>query len=181
MSKLRNHGFYDMGSFTQEDFVKEYETACKESSFYALKTDYFKAVLEDVNAFVLSYNRDDSDGMIDYFNTNFYFFGCKFDNCKQVEKVARIKDKKPKDATTPAVVNGEKLEEKESLFSIKEGEHTRTHEKLYLVKCLKTLDRKTYLSVVAQIKEIGGYYSTFTHSFIFRTNPEEALKGIKIA
>lgn len=52
MSKLRNHGFYDMGSFTQEDFVKEYETACKESSFYALKTDYFKAVLEDVNAFV---------------------------------------------------------------------------------------------------------------------------------
>jgi hypothetical protein len=181
MSKLRNHGFYDMGSFTQEDFVKEYEAACKESSFYALKTDYFKAVLEDVNAFVLSYNRDDSDGMIDYFNTNFYFFGCKFDNCKQVEKVARLKDKKPKDATTPAVVNREKLEEKESLFSVKVGEHTRTHEKLYLVKCLKTLDRKTYLSVVAQIKEIGGYYSTFTHSFIFRTNPEEALKGIKIA
>ena len=71
--------------------------------------------------------------MIDYFNTNFYFFGCKFDNCKQVEKVARLKDKKPKDATTPAVVNREKLEEKESLFSIKVGEHTRTHEKhIYL-------------------------------------------------
>ena len=31
------------------------------------------AVLSDVNDFIKSYRRDDSDGMIDYFDTNFYY------------------------------------------------------------------------------------------------------------
>lgn len=31
------------------------------------------AILKDIDAFAMSYNYDDSDGMIDYFDTNFYF------------------------------------------------------------------------------------------------------------
>lgn len=38
-------------------------------------TDEVKKVVDDVNAMVNSYRMDDSDGMIDYFNTNFYFIG----------------------------------------------------------------------------------------------------------
>lgn len=36
-------------------------------------TDYAKAVLSDVNDVIKSYRFDDSDGMIDYFDTNFYY------------------------------------------------------------------------------------------------------------
>jgi curved DNA-binding protein CbpA len=36
-------------------------------------TDYAKAVLSDVNDMIKSYRYDDSDGMIDYFDTNFYY------------------------------------------------------------------------------------------------------------
>lgn len=38
-------------------------------------TDEVKKVVDDVNAMVNSYRMDDSDSMIDYFNTNFYFTG----------------------------------------------------------------------------------------------------------
>lgn len=47
---------------------------------YFLKTCYTKEVqdiMNDVNKFVESYRYDDSDGMIDYFDTNFYYFGVK--------------------------------------------------------------------------------------------------------
>lgn len=38
-------------------------------------TDEVKKVVDDVNAMVNSYRMDDSDSMIDYFHTNFYFTG----------------------------------------------------------------------------------------------------------
>ena len=47
---------------------------------YFLKTCYTEEVqdiMNDVNKFVESYRYDDSDGMIDYFDTNFYYFGVK--------------------------------------------------------------------------------------------------------
>ena len=34
-------------------------------------------IMKDVDRFVSSYRYDDSDGMIDYFDTNFYYFGVK--------------------------------------------------------------------------------------------------------
>ena len=34
-------------------------------------------IMKDVDRFVKSYRYDDSDGMIDYFDTNFYYFGVK--------------------------------------------------------------------------------------------------------
>lgn len=34
-------------------------------------------IMKDVDRFVASYRYDDSDGMIDYFDTNFYYFGVK--------------------------------------------------------------------------------------------------------
>lgn len=34
-------------------------------------------IMKDVDRFVSSYRYDDSDGMIDYFDTNFYYFGAK--------------------------------------------------------------------------------------------------------
>ena len=59
--------------------------------------DVTSAVIEDVDAFVHSYNYEDCDGMIDYFHVDFYYFGCCRDNgasVKIVPKTARIKNKK---------------------------------------------------------------------------------------
>lgn len=50
-------------------------------------------VLIDINTFVKSYNYNDSDAMIDYFNTNFYYhlaIGQSDKPAKFVERIARI-------------------------------------------------------------------------------------------
>lgn len=58
--------------------------------------DQAKQLFEDINALVLSYNYDDSNCQIDYFNTNFYYhlqIG-KWDKpFKIVEKTARLGQK----------------------------------------------------------------------------------------
>ena len=35
-----------------------------------------RAVIQDVDNFVKSYNYHDCDGMMDYFHVDFYYFGC---------------------------------------------------------------------------------------------------------
>lgn len=96
--KLRRNGLFEMDSWTDEDLIQAYEKAVERSAFYAIRTEYFTSVIDDVEDFVKSYNYDDSDSMIDYFDTNFYFFGVGTDDCKQVEKTARIKNKTAKPA-----------------------------------------------------------------------------------
>lgn len=67
------------------------------SKYAHILNDVTKAVIEDVDAFVKSYNYEDCDGMIDYFDVDFYYFGCCQDNgagIKIVPKTARIKNKK---------------------------------------------------------------------------------------
>ena len=72
---LRRNRLFELNSWTDEDLIQAYEAALEKApQYYGIKTEYFKAVLDDVDAFVQSYNYDDSDGMIDYFDTNFYYF-----------------------------------------------------------------------------------------------------------
>lgn len=89
--KLRHNDLFTLDSWADEELIEAYAAALEKSAYhYGIKTEYFKNVLDDVNAFVNSYNYEDCDGMIDYFCVDFYFFGCGYDECKQVEKVARI-------------------------------------------------------------------------------------------
>lgn len=44
----------------------------KDGRFFKNYTDESKEILSNVKNLVNQYNYDDSDGMIDYFNTNFY-------------------------------------------------------------------------------------------------------------
>lgn len=68
-------------------------------------TEQAITVLQDVQAFINSYNYDDSDSMIDYFSTNFYSdldIG-KWDKpFKVVEKIPRVKGRAEKDDTGKA-------------------------------------------------------------------------------
>ena len=184
LHKLHYNGFLPDSYYTKDIFAA-YEKACKENqSFYGVKTEYFESVINDIDSFVASYNYDDSDSQTDYFDVNFYDGKCDYSHCQFVPNVARVAKKDyapsaPKKATEESTTVA--IETSGENFSIEESEHTKTHEKIYLVKCLQTLSRDNYILLNNLFKENGGYYSKFTHSFIFKDDPSEFLKGVRIA
>ena len=64
----------------------------REPSRYRILTERAAAVRDEVDAYVKSYHYSDCDGMIDYFNVNFYYFGCLQDwkSVKIVPRTERI-------------------------------------------------------------------------------------------
>ena len=182
MRRMSSNGYFNRESWTEEEFIKDYDAMLEKTTnygFFAVPTEYFKTVVEDVDALVKSYNYEDCDGMIDYFDVNFYYFGCQTSDCKQVEKVARI----AKQTTTPATTKDTEsatpeIETSGERYAIEESKHTKTGARIWLVKWLDRLSREEYVTLNNKIKNIGGYYSRYTHSFIFNSDPTEALKAI---
>lgn len=152
-------------------------------------TEYGFAVLEDVYKFMQSYNYDDSDSMIDYFDVNFYdsFNIGKWDKgFKIVPKTAKIKNqygtptKKANKKDTKQ--ESEAIEQKSGYtYRITKGEDTRDGSELWLVRIEETLDREAYKAEATAMKERGGYYSKFRKAFIFRFDPSEILTRKKAA
>lgn len=177
--KLRNNKIFTLDTWTDEELLTAYDEACKKSDFYAIRTEYFDSVVTDVEAFVNSYNYSDCDGMTDYFDVNFWFFGCKTDECKQVEKTARIKNRKTSKSEPAQPEQTPEPEQIESdyTYTIKAGEDTRDASKLWIVRINETLSREAYKAEAAAMKERGGYYSKFKRGFIFRFDPTEILTG----
>lgn len=152
-----------------------------------------QAVIDDVDNFVKSYNYEDCDGMIDYFDVDFYYFGCCQDNgenIKIVPKTARIKNKSNK-PTEQKTNNNKQEKEVDSMhgieekntktsesytYDIKEGEDTRDGNKVWIVRIKEKLDKSAYIAENREMKKRGGYYSKFRHGFIFRFDPTEVLK-----
>lgn len=99
---------------------------------------------------------------------------CELETVKtpyRVEKVVKVTDKEPK--ATESVNAGD--------FTVQESMHTKTGEKIWLVKCTRELSKNEYKEVAAQIKKLGGYYSRFVHAFVFKENPTEKLNTLKEA
>lgn len=61
-------------------------------------------------------------------------------------------------------------------YTITEDQHTQTGAKIWIVKPEKELNKTDFAEVKRKLATIQGYYSTFKHGFIFKYNPEEALK-----
>ena len=185
MRRMETNGLWTLTCWNDDDFVKAYEKALEENpSFYGIYTEYFKSVVKDVDAFVNSYNYDDSDSMTDYFDVNFYYFGCGVSGCKLVPKTARIKNQEnnvtASDQATTEEASGVS-------YTIEKSQHTKTGETIYLVKPEAHLDRETFNAENERMKAHGGYYSKFTHSFVFKdyptfleTQPEEASEPAEI-
>ena len=77
-----------------DDLHKELlKDAYNQHNFIKVYTEIVATLLKDVDAFVNTFNYDDSDLMTDYFDVNFYYFNCKPEDVKIVPKTARIKDK----------------------------------------------------------------------------------------
>lgn len=149
-------------------------------------TEYGFSVLNDVYQFMQSYNYDDSDGMIDYFNTNFYssiYIGKWNKGFKVVPKTARIKNKNTKPAKDKSVYEPQKSDNvlpgstSGYTYKITKGEDTRDGSALWVVRIAESLDRSTFKTESAAMQDRGGYYSKFKHGFIFRFDPTKILTG----
>lgn len=98
-----------------------------------------------------------------------------------VEKVVKktIKaEKKDNVSTTTEATKTEPVKEanvNSYTYEVMEDTDTRTGEKIYLVKVAERLSRDEYAAVNAYIKSIGGYYSRFKHSFLFKEDPAGKL------
>lgn len=177
-------------NFLNASAEEKKKTIEESNSKYAhILNDVTKAVIEDVDAFVKSYNYEDCDGMIDYFDVDFYYFGCCQDNgagIKIVQKTARIKNKKASVKTSSKKEEQPQPEQIEAKtngisYKITQGEDTRDGSELWLVRINETLTREQYIAENKAMKNRGGYYSKFRHAFIFRIDPTEILKGEKTA
>lgn len=185
LRKLNANHMFNKDSWTDEELIEAYEEARKKNSFFAIRTEYFDSVITDVEAFVNSYNYSDCDGMTDYFDVNFWFHGCSTDECKEVVKTARIKNKESKPATKKASAKKEEPKEEPQqieaktgyTYKITKGEDTRDGSELWLVRIGESLSREEYIAENKAMKDRGGYYSKFRHAFIFRENPEQILSA----
>lgn len=181
-ARLVSNGYFDISkSWTEEEFKEATLKAWNESDFYKVLNDATTAVIEDVNREVESYHFSDCDGMIDYFDVNFYYFGCKVDSdIKIVPKTARIKNtgsKPSKASKAPEPAEAPALEQKSGYtYKITKGEDTRDGSELWLVRIAETLDRTAYLAENKVMNDRGGYYSKFRKAFIFRADPTETLQ-----
>lgn len=148
--------------------------------------DDISTMFADIDSFVRSYNREDCDSMIDYFDVDFYYFGvrvadgehpikivprtARIGNANYRDKGITISNNKPKDHTEQPKTA--------YTYTITEDTDTRDNSKIWLVKINEKLSKDEYITVNQQIKTIGGYYSRFKHAFLFKAEPFEALKNL---
>ena len=185
---IANHLFTLDSCYSNQELKALCEKVWEEhGNFYKRLNEVTQAVIDDVDAFVNSYNYQDCDGMIDYFDVDFYYFGCAKNNgqnIKVVPKTARIKNKSTKPAKAekkaPApTAEPEVIEQKTGYtYKITKGEDTRDGSELWIVRIIESLSKDEYIAENKKMKERGSYYSRFLHGFIFRFNPSEILMGV---
>lgn len=96
-------------------------------------------------------------------------------NKEQETKETESAETKQENNNNSEKTNNEVIEKK-SQYIITEDVHTKTNEKIYVVKFEKKFDKDEYVQVAKKIKFIGGYYSKFKKGFIFKENPIEKMK-----
>lgn len=75
--KAVRNDLWTLSSWTKAEEKAEFERIWSEyGAFYKCLTDRTRATVKAVDEYVNSFNYDDSDSMIDYFDCNFYYFGC---------------------------------------------------------------------------------------------------------
>ena len=74
--------------------------------------------------------------------------------------------------------NTEKTEQKKETVSyiITEDQHTKTGEKIWIVKPEKQLSKVDFAEVRQKLATLQGYYSSFVKGFIFKYDPTETLQ-----
>lgn len=79
--------------------------------------------------------------------------------------------------TEPDAIKAETESAKESIsYTITEDQHTQTHNKIWIVKPEKELNKTDFAEVKRKLATLQGYYSSFKRGFIFKYDPTEALQ-----
>ena len=74
--------------------------------------------------------------------------------------------------------NTEKTEQKKTVsYIITEDQHTKTGEKIWIVKPEKQLSKVDFAEVRRKLATLQGYYSSFVKGFIFKYDPTEKLES----
>ena len=75
--KATRNSVWTLNSWNKAEEKAEFERIWSEyGAFYKCLTDKTRATVKAVDEYVNSFNYGDCDGMIDYFDVNFYYFGC---------------------------------------------------------------------------------------------------------
>ena len=75
--KATRNSVWTLNSWNKAEEKAEFERIWSEyGAFYKCLTDKTRATVKAVDEYVNSFNYDDCDSMIDYFDVNFYYFGC---------------------------------------------------------------------------------------------------------
>lgn len=106
--RMEYNNVFSITSWNDSELEQEFTRIWNErGDYYRCVSDQIQAAAEAVDEYVNSFNYSDCDGMIDYFDVNFYYFGCLKDhgrNVKFVPKIARItaqKESKPQQPSNP--------------------------------------------------------------------------------
>ena len=98
----------------------------------------------------------------------------------QVEKVVKrtVKArKKDNESNTKEAELTEGINVNAYTYEMSEDTDTRTGEKIFLVKVAEKLSREEYITINKYIKSLGGYWSRFKHSFLFKEDPSDKLNA----
>lgn len=131
--RMMRNNIFDLASWTDTKLEAEFLRIWEDyGDWYKCPSDQITATAAAVDGFVQSFNYDDSDGMIDYFDNNFYYFGCLQNNARGVKfvpKTARITTTKASTEASTSPVRVEinpEFDGVEVYFSGKPAEEVRT-------------------------------------------------------
>lgn len=62
-------------------------------------------------------------------------------------------------------------------YTITEDQHTKTGDKIWVVKPENNLSKKDFAEVRKKLATLQGFYSSFKKGFIFKYDPTEKLKS----
>lgn len=102
-----------------------------------------------------------------------YISWCHIEQVKtpyEVEKIVKVDTQKKE---TRKASEQPQTEENETIgnYTIEKSKHTKTGETIYIVKPIEKLSKEKYQDEKKKMVENGGYYSRFTHGFIFKSYP----------
>lgn len=133
--KTMRNNLFTLTCWSDAELKVEFERIWAEhGDFYRCLSEQIRATAEAVDSYVNSFNYSDCDGMIDYFDVNFYYFGCCQNNGKEIKfvpKTARISNPKKAEEKKPAsdfirVEFNQEFGGVEVYFPGKPGEEVRT-------------------------------------------------------
>lgn len=133
-------------------------------------------MLKKVDQFIKSYRYDDSDGQMDYFDTNFYYhfdIGQYDKPFKVVNRHINVKTRANHiDKKITVSDEASEAEKPQYTYTILEDTDTRDNSKIWLVKIEEKLGKEEYIKFAEFMKSLGGYWSRFKHAFLFKNKPE---------